>query len=129
MITELKIELTNKCNRYCIHCSSNAENINIKELSYEDVKGLLLEAKKLNIKSIVYTGGEPCLYNQIENLVRLTKEQGFIVKLYSFLPRTNESLIKYKKILKAGVDEIIYSLSDSLTEVDVDRQYTYQAFF
>lgn len=129
MIEELKIEITSRCGRGCIHCSSNASESQVKELDYNDVKRILLEAKQLGIKSIVFTGGEPCLYDKIQDLIIFAKKLSFIVKLYSFLPRTKDSYLIYAKLLSLGIDELVYSLADDLTKPNIKNEQSYESFF
>lgn len=76
MLKELKIELTNRCSRNCIHCSSSATSNakNIKELEYEDVKKIILEAKQMNVTDVVFTGGEPLKYEKINDLTDIRTE-------------------------------------------------------
>ena len=47
MLKEVKIELTNRCMRNCLHCSSRATNDKkyLEELSFDDVARIILEAK------------------------------------------------------------------------------------
>ena len=61
MLKEIKIELTNKCSRNCMHCSSSATNNinNLKELNFDDVCKIIKEAKQIGVQTIVFTGGEP----------------------------------------------------------------------
>ena len=49
MLKEIKIELTNRCSRNCIHCSSSATSnlASAKELDIDDVSKILIEAKEM----------------------------------------------------------------------------------
>ena len=78
MLKEVKIELTNRCARNCKHCSSSATNSsnNVKELGLEDVKKIIYEAKDMNVETIVFTGGEPLMYERLPKLVKLTSKLG-----------------------------------------------------
>ena len=58
---EVKIELTEHCNRWCKHCSSKAKNTDYKSLDIDTVKRIIDEVKELDIKSVVLTGGEATL--------------------------------------------------------------------
>ena len=72
MLKEVKIELTNRCFRNCKHCSSSATNSsnNAKELDFEDVKKIIYEAKDMNVETIVFTGGEPLMYERLPELIK-----------------------------------------------------------
>ena len=71
MLKEVKIELTNKCSRNCKHCSSNATSSigNLKILDFEDVSRVIKEAKLMGADTIVFTGGEPLMYDRLSELV------------------------------------------------------------
>ncbi|MCF6240968.1 MAG: hypothetical protein L3J74_06430 [Bacteroidales bacterium] len=45
--------LTNVCNLYCKHCYSSANQIKDGELSFEEIKRVVPELKKSNIKKIL----------------------------------------------------------------------------
>ena len=131
MLKELKIELTNKCSRNCMHCSSNATNNinNFKELNFEDVCKVIKEAKQIGVQTIVFTGGEPLMYNRLSDLVKLTSKLGMKSTLYTFAYRTDETLNKYKNLINLGLNKIIYSLADSLSnEADISS-YDKESFF
>lgn len=49
-LEEIKIELTNFCKRKRIHCSSDANDKNIIELSFEDIKKLLMNVANLMLR-------------------------------------------------------------------------------
>lgn len=74
-LEEVKIELTNFCKRKCIHCSSDANDKNIIELSFEDIKKIIDECSKLNVRSIVLTGGEATEYKDIAKVVSYIKSK------------------------------------------------------
>ena len=63
--------VTKKCNLYCKHCyreSSPHEEID-DELTTEEGKKLLRDMKKANLKTIVFSGGEPLLRPDIFELI------------------------------------------------------------
>mgnify|MGYP000177544745 CR=1 FL=1 len=94
MLKEVKIELTNRCARNCKHCSSSATNSsnNVKELGFEDIKKIIYEAKDMNVETIVFTGGEPLMYERLPELVKLTSKLGLKSTIYTFAYKTDETL-------------------------------------
>lgn len=125
MLKEIKIELTNKCARNCKHCSSNATNNidNLKELDFNSVYKIITEAKIMGVETIVFTGGEPLMYDRLPELVELTS------KIYTFAYRTDEALNKYRKLIDLGLNKIVYSLANSLSdEIDIST-YDIEYFF
>jgi len=72
ILMELDIELTERCNNNCIHCCINlpADDLMAKEreLSTSAIKGILKEAASLGCLSVRFTGGEPLLREDFEEL-------------------------------------------------------------
>jgi len=131
MLKEVKIELTNKCCRNCKHCSSNAtsSNYNLKVLDFYDVVRIIKEAKELGVETIVFTGGEPLMYDRLPELVELTTILGMKSTIYTFAYRTDENLSKYKKLIDLGLNKIVYSLADSLSDEEDISIYDKVEFF
>lgn len=123
-LEEVKIELTNYCKRKCIHCSSDANTENIKELPIDIIKRIIDECSLLKVKSIVLTGGEATEYKQIEEIVSYIKKRGIAqIKLYTMCEPTEEKYQKIVDLTRLGLTEIIYSLTVSLT---TDNSVTFE---
>ncbi len=131
MLKEVKIELTNKCSRNCKHCSSNATSSisNIKALDFDDVSRLIKEAKLMGAETIVFTGGEPLMYDRLSELVELTSKLGMKSTIYTFAYRTDETLNKYRQLIDLGLNKIVYSLADSLSDEKDISVYDKTEFF
>ena len=109
MLKEVKIELTNKCSRNCKHCSSNATSSigNLKVLDFNDVSRIIKEAKLMGAETIVFTGGEPLMYDRLPELVELTLKLGLKSIIYTFAYRTGETLNKYRQLIDLGLNKIV----------------------
>jgi radical SAM protein with 4Fe4S-binding SPASM domain len=92
LLRHLDIELTERCNNNCIHCSINlpADDIDAKqkELSTEEVKKILAQAISLGCISVRFTGGEPLLREDFEELYIFARKSGLKVLIF-----TNATLI------------------------------------
>lgn len=86
-LDQLDIELTERCNNNCIHCCINlpADDSSAKEreLSAEEIKNILKEAVSLGCISVRYTGGEPLLREDFEELYVFTRKSGLKVLLFT----------------------------------------------
>jgi radical SAM protein with 4Fe4S-binding SPASM domain len=131
MLKEVKIELTNRCARNCKHCSSSATNSskNIKNLDFENVKRIIHDAKDMNVETIVFTGGEPLMYDRLPELINLTSILGMKSTIYTFAYRTDETLNKYRNLIDLGLNKIVYSLADSLSDEEDISIYSHIEFF
>ena len=89
---ELDIELTERCNNNCLHCCINVpadDPVAMKrELSTEAIKELLREAASLGCLTVRFTGGEPLLREDFEELYLHARKTGFKVTLF-----TNATLV------------------------------------
>jgi MoaA/NifB/PqqE/SkfB family radical SAM enzyme len=92
VLMELDIELTERCNNNCIHCCINLPAADLKakerELSTSAIKGILKEAASLGCLSVRFTGGEPLLREDFEELYFYARKLGLKVLLF-----TNATLI------------------------------------
>ena len=131
MIKELKIELTNKCSRNCKHCSSNTTSSigNLKELDFEDVCRIIKEAKLMDVETIVFTGGEPLMYDRLPELIKLTSKLEMKSTIYTFAYRIDETLNKYRSLINLRLNKIVYSLADSLSDEEDISFYDKVEFF
>ncbi len=96
--------VTYRCNATCSFCDIWEKPS--PYISLENVKQNLLDLKKLGVKVIDFTGGEPLLHREIDQMLRLAKELGFITTL-----TTNTLLYpKWAEKLKGLVDMLHFSL-------------------
>ena len=83
MLSDLDIELTERCNNNCVHCCINlpAEDAVAKkrELSTAAIKDILKEAASLGCLTARFTGGEPLLRDDFEELYLYARKTGFKV--------------------------------------------------
>ncbi len=96
-LKHIDIELTERCNNKCVHCYINVpENDDAaykKELSTKEIKNILKQAQSLGCLSVRYTGGEPMLREDFNELYIFAKRLGMRVIIF-----TNATLIDEEKI-------------------------------
>ena len=92
VLGSLDIELTERCNNNCIHCYINqpANDLRIKkkELSTDKIKEILRQAVSLGCLKVRFTGGEPLLRGDFEELYVFARRIGLKVLIF-----TNATLI------------------------------------
>ena len=92
LLTYLDMELTERCNNNCIHCYINLpahdKNMKAKELSTDKIKAILEEAVSLGCLRVRFTGGEPLLREDFEELYVFARKLGLKVIIF-----TNATLI------------------------------------
>jgi MoaA/NifB/PqqE/SkfB family radical SAM enzyme len=101
--------LTYKCNSRCTYCDIpiKAENIGIKETSPEIIIENLAALKRLGVKVVDFTGGEPLLYRHIVTVLKAAKQMGLMVSLAN----TGTLYPRIAKNIAGLVDDLKFSLS------------------
>jgi len=82
-LTQLKIELTYRCNLTCIHCSSDARPSNPLEMMPVDCFRILKEASSVGVRQVAFSGGEPLLWPGLPEGVTLAARLGLDVTVYT----------------------------------------------
>lgn len=114
--------ITSKCNRKCKYCFK----FNREDLPLEN--NLLILNKLINYKvdKIVWSGGEPFLYDNLKELLRISHEHNILNYVNTNATKLNINNIKDKLLY---VDKIIISLDfvdDKLNEANGIGSYYYK---
>jgi len=91
------LEITARCNNNCRHCyinlSANNRMAQNEEISFDQIKKITHQAKKLGALWCLLTGGEPLLRKDFFDIYLYLKKQGFLISVF-----TNAALITQKHI-------------------------------
>ena len=105
----ISFPITHACPFKCIYCGEGGENTisNIHLTDLTTIIDLCTKAKRLGIKKVRLTGGEPLTHPQIADILRYLSEEGFYV-----LVNTNGLLVeKNKEILMRPSKNIHFAVS------------------
>ena len=95
-LSRLDIELTERCNSRCIHCYINQpeddQSIKAREMDTAFVKSILKQAADLGCLSVRFTGGEPLLREDFEELYLFTRRLGLKVLIFTNARLINREL-------------------------------------
>jgi len=94
------------CNCRCVMCDIWKDNKNLKQLTEQDVTGLLSSLKKFNTQEVLMSGGEALLNTNFFRLCRLLKQNRIKVTLLS----TGLTIKKHAQQILEFVDNLIVSL-------------------
>lgn len=119
-LSTIYLYLTRACNLNCRHCWINSEFTGIKEdnkagVDFASLKKTLTEAKKIGLKSVKLTGGEPFLYPSILELMKWLKNRSITITI-----ETNGTLIGEKEVeimKECGVSHIAVALDGSIDKI------------
>ena len=103
------LEVTLRCDMSCIHCGSSATRKDAPDpLSYEEWCSVVDDLKRLEVKRITLSGGEPFLYPRWRDLVRHIKDDKTGVNFISNGYNITEDDVRFMK--EAGVEHVGVSL-------------------
>ncbi len=94
------------CNCRCVMCDIWKDNKNLKQLTEEDVKGLLSSLRKFGTMQVVMSGGEALLSPNFFRFCEILQKEGIKISLLS----TGLTIKKNATLLLQWVDDIIVSL-------------------
>ena len=115
----LTLELTYRCPLKCSWCSNplDFKDYGERELSTEEWKRALREGRELGALQLGFTGGEPLLRDDLEELVAYAGELGFYTNLItSGIGLTEERMIALKKAGLKQVQLSMQAIRSSLTD-------------
>ncbi|MBE6490519.1 MAG: GTP 3',8-cyclase MoaA [Methanobrevibacter sp.] len=107
-ILSLRITLTNRCNVNCLYCHHDGMVKSKDEMTADELYTICKIAKKIGVRKIRLSGGEPLLKKDIVEIVEKIASLGF----KDISMTTNGTLLeKYAQELKdAGLDRVNVSL-------------------
>ncbi|MBI5409838.1 MAG: radical SAM protein [Nitrospirae bacterium] len=118
-LLSIELEFTKKCNLRCIYCYSNAGEPLENELSLEEIKSVILQAKEMGIKKVILLGGgEPLMYRGLTEVVNFIHSLGLQQILFTngtlmtgdmarFLLEKRVSVIIKSNSLKPEVQDLL----------------------
>ena len=115
MLSEISIEILQRCPNRCIYCSSHSNPQATHLIPFEIIKNVIDGAKSLGCKTVCLSGGEPFLHPQILDIISyIAKLQltcyvytsGIYMKdeVYSSLPN------EYIEAIRGMVDKVIFNV-------------------
>lgn len=115
MLSEISIEILQRCPNRCIYCSSHSNPQAAYLIPFEIIKNVIDDAKSLGCKTVCLSGGEPFLHPQILDIISyIAKQQltcyvytsGIYMKdeVYSSLPN------EYIEAIRGMVDKVIFNV-------------------
>lgn len=115
MLSEISIEILQRCPNRCIYCSSHSNPQATHIIPFEIIKNVIDDAKSLGCKTVCLSGGEPFLHPHILDIISyIAKQQltcyvytsGIYMKdeVYSSLPN------EYIEAIRGMVDKVIFNV-------------------
>lgn len=113
----LLAELTYKCPLHCVFCSNPTNYADhLDEIDTEDWKRVFREARQMGAVQLGFSGGEPLLRDDLEELVAEARQLGYYTNLITSGIGLTEK--RARALKDAGLDHIQLSFQDSTKELN-----------
>jgi len=110
----ITLQLTKKCSFDCVFCGQSISRKVNKEKSFlnrKKISEILIDAKKLNVKSVNFTGGEPTSRSDLISIINEASSLGLKSNLLTNGFNLNE--VFCNKLISAGLNYLTISLHSS----------------
>lgn len=110
------LALTYRCNNACGHCYNQRARRDMPSLDPDDWRRVLDKLAEIGIPHIILTGGEPTLFDHLDELVRHADRLGMIVGLNTNGRRLAAGSMA-ESLARAGLGHVQVTLESCLPEV------------
>jgi MoaA/NifB/PqqE/SkfB family radical SAM enzyme len=134
LLGRLDIELTERCDNDCVHCCiclpEHDEAARRREMSTAEVQAVLTQAAALGALSVRFTGGEPLIRDDFEELYLFARRLGLKVMLFTnargVTPEIADLLARVPPLELVEVS--VYGMSAQTYESATRRRGSYDEF-
>lgn len=121
-LADLYLFLTNDCNLRCSHCYvSSGDYVPPREMSTQEIYGLIDQARELGVGRFLVTGGEPFMVRDIFEIIRYITDESDLVILTNglffsdkYLRRLSASTGRGKLSFQISIDGPTAALHDAI---------------
>lgn len=134
-LTHLDMELTERCNNDCVHCLINRPQHDAEaqaaELRTDEIKQILKQAAALGCFKVRFTGGEPLLRPDFNEIYLYAKRLGLKVLIFTNATLINDDLIQLWRHYPPGetIEVTVYGMTQTSYEAVSRVRGTFQAAF
>jgi len=99
--TNVSIYLTRKCTKCCVHCVTEATPHEMEnELSLDEWKKILRKLREEGVLAVVFTGGEPFLRKDLQDILEYANSLKFKITLLTDYDNLSVEHVEFLKSLK-----------------------------
>jgi radical SAM protein with 4Fe4S-binding SPASM domain len=133
VLSRLDMELTERCNNNCVHCFINKPADDTRaledELAKDEIRRILEEAAGLGCLTVRFTGGEPLLRQDFEEIYLTARKAGLRVIIFTnatlLTPRLADLLAAVPPLMK--VEVTLYGMRKEAYEAVSRRKGSFEA--
>ena len=132
-LSQVSMELTERCNNNCVHCyinlPANDEKVKKKEITFEEIRAIADEAARMGCLSWHLTGGEPLLREDFPDIYLYLKRKGIGITVSTNATLINSEIANlFKKYPPQNIEVSIYGLSQKTYEAITRNPGSFDAF-
>jgi len=102
-LLSMEIEFSRICNFRCSYCYVPEKKECKGELSKDELKDVILQAKELGARKIIILGGEPSIYPYLPEMLKFLDDHGFEIEMFTNGTGVDARLAKLLAELKVRV--------------------------
>lgn len=126
IIKYVTFEITSRCNMNCRFCFSNWRD-GEKEMSTDKVKRIISKLKHLGLEAINFTGGDPLLRSDLEEILRYCKELSLttIISTNGILIQNYKEILNYLDFINLPLDSINKEIHNEMRPCFMENHHGY----
>lgn len=101
-------ELTYGCNLRCVHCFNPTHRALPHELETAEILKILDQLAAFGVLTVTFTGGEPSIRPDIEEILRHARRQGLLIRLLTNATRVTPAFVGLLR--EVGAEQICVSI-------------------
>lgn len=109
--------ITSKCNFNCPYCRGIKINGKYQDMALSEIKRVIDFWESENMQNVRFSGGEPMLHPDINEIVKYTKEKCINIKHIAISTNGYSNLELYKELIHIGVNDYSISLDACCSSV------------
>jgi len=82
-LLSMEIEFSRECNFRCAYCYLENRTAAAGEMSRQEIKDVILQARELGARKIIILGGEPSIYPHLVEMLRFLGELGLEIEIFT----------------------------------------------
>ena len=121
----MEIEFSRLCNFRCSYCYVPTDKELSNELSCQEIKDVILQAKELGARKIIILGGEPSIYPYLKEMITFIREGGLTVEMFTNGSGVSRELARFLAEKEVRVILKCNSLDETLQDTLAGKKGAY----
>lgn len=118
-LLSMEVELSLRCNFRCPYCYVPDKTLLKNELSLDEIKNAVVQAKELGVKKIILLGGEPMLYPYLFEIIEFISSLDLNIEMFTngfgITEGIADKLLKYKVNVVLKMNSFKEDVQDELS--------------